>query len=77
MSMAFHYFAEESQRNLAITTLCEKAFQDFPHVAHSPPKAVRTRSALGPRISAANSRPNCSTEIETTSWLMSHLRSRK
>jgi len=39
--MTFHCFSKEFQCCLAITALCDKAFQDFPFVIHSPPKIVR------------------------------------
>jgi hypothetical protein len=38
--MAFHGLPEEFQGCLAITALCDKAFQDFPFVIHSPLKVV-------------------------------------
>jgi hypothetical protein len=40
-TMAFHGFPNEFSGLLAITALCDKAFQDFPLVIHGPPKIVR------------------------------------
>jgi hypothetical protein len=40
-SMAFHDFPQEFEDCLAITALCDEAFQDFPIVIHNPPKVVR------------------------------------
>ena len=40
-AMAFHGFPKEFQCCLAITALCDEAFQDFSFVIHSPPEVVR------------------------------------
>jgi hypothetical protein len=39
--MAFHGFPQEFEGCLAITALCNEAFEDFPFVINCPPKRVR------------------------------------
>jgi hypothetical protein len=45
-TMAFHGLPEEFQGCLAITALCDKAFQDFPFVIHSPPTVVHLATPI-------------------------------
>jgi hypothetical protein len=49
-AMAFHCFPEEFQGSLGITALCDKAFEQFPFMIHSPPKIVRLAVDLHERL---------------------------
>jgi hypothetical protein len=51
--MAFHGFPREFQGCLAITALCDKAFQDLPFVIHSPPTVVHLATPIAHTLPAS------------------------